>query len=197
MHSDVIYLVLDGLLILAIFALMMQIIISKVERLKIKKDGIKKTIINSAFLRHKSILVANSAFNDDCYQAVYLIQYEDYDSELVQRTPIHDITLNYPVHRINSCHYAIVDTTEIHLRTGVNYVIEDNYTKAILVVSPDQEYFFMNVLHPQKLSDEDEDLGFIHRNKATGLPQLTRDDLKYYRVLGKIEALICNTGGLI
>lgn len=187
--SYIVFTVLECLLVLAVLVIIVQIILSKVEYLKIKKYGIKKNIINSAFLRYKSIFIANRDFTDDCYQVVYLIQYEDYDSELVTRIP-EDVTINYPVQRINLCSYAIVDTTQTNLQVGLNYLIEDNYTKAILVISPDQEYFYMNVIHPKKDFEDDEELGFIHKNKLTGVPQITRDDLKYYRVLGVIKALI-------
>lgn len=181
---------LEIIVIGVIFFIFVKLIINKIEYLQIKKHGIQKQIINSAYLQHKHMTIKNNNYQDERYQAVYLIQYEDYDTEVAIRTPIEGITLNYPVSMINNCLYVLVDTIETNLQTGLNYVIEDNYTKAILIISPDQEYFYLNVIHPRKVFDDENELGFIHKNKVTGIPQITREDLKYYRVLGLLKALI-------
>lgn len=188
--SNIFFNTLEIIVVGVIFFIFVQLIINKIEYLQIKKHGIQKQIINSAYLQHKYMTIKNNNYQDERYQAVYLIQYEDYDTEVAIRTPIEGITLNYPVSMINNCLYVLVDTIETNLQTGLNYVIEDNYTKAILIISPDQEYFYLNVIHPRKVFDDENELGFIHKNKVTGIPQITREDLKYYRVLGLLKALI-------
>lgn len=188
--SNIFFNTLEIIVVGVIFFIFVKLIINKIEYLQIKKHGIQKQIINSAYLQHKYMTIKNNNYQDERYQAVYLIQYEDYDTEVAIRTPIEGITLNYPVSMINNCLYVLVDTIETNLQTGLNYVIEDNYTKAILIISPDQEYFYLNVIHPRKVFDDENELGFIHKNKVTGIPQITREDLKYYRVLGLLKALI-------
>lgn len=188
--SNIFFNALEIIVVGVIFFIFVKLIINKIEYLQIKKHGIQKQIINSAYLQHKHMTIKNNNYQDERYQAVYLIQYEDYDTEVAIRTPIEGITLNYPVSMINNCLYVLVDTIETNLQTGLNYVIEDNYTKAILIISPDQEYFYLNVIHPRKVFDDENELGFIHKNKVTGIPQITREDLKYYRVLGLLKALI-------
>lgn len=188
--SNIFFNALEIIVVGVIFFIFVKLIINKIEYLQIKKHGIQKQIINSAYLQHKYMTIKNNNYQDERYQAVYLIQYEDYDTEVAIRTPIEGITLNYPVSMINNCLYVLVDTIETNLQTGLNYVIEDNYTKAILIISPDQEYFYLNVIHPRKVFDDENELGFIHKNKVTGIPQITREDLKYYRVLGLLKALI-------
>lgn len=188
--SNIFFNTLEIIVVGVIFFIFVQLIINKIEYLQIKKHGIQKQIINSAYLQHKYMTIKNNNYQDERYQAVYLIQYEDYDTEVAIRTPIEGITLNYPVSMINNCLYVLVDTIETNLQTGLNYVIEDNYTKAILIISPDQEYFYLNVIHPRKVFDDENELGFIHKNKVTGIPQITREDLKYYRILGLLKALI-------
>lgn len=188
--SNIFFNTLEIIVVGVIFFIFVKLIINKIEYLQIKKHGIQKQIINSAYLQHKYMTITNNNYQDERYQAVYLIQYEDYDTEVAIRTPIEGITLNYPVSMINNCLYVLVDTIETNLQTGLNYVIEDNYTKAIVIISPDQEYFYLNVIHPRKVFDDENELGFIHKNKVTGIPQITREDLKYYRVLGLLKALI-------
>lgn len=187
--SNIFFNGLEIIVVGMILFILEKLIVSKIKYLQIIKKGIKKQIINSAYLQHKSITIENNIYRYERYQAVYLIQYEDYDTEMATRTPTKGITLNYPVSMINNCLYVLVDTLETNLLPGLNYVIEDNYTKAILIISPDQEYFYLNVVHPKKIFESDEELGFIHKNKITGIPQITREDLKYYKVLGHLAAL--------
>lgn len=87
----------------------------------------------------------------------------------------------------------MVDSSNVALEVNSFYVIEDNYTKAILIIEPDNEYFFLNVVHP-KISDSSKLFyrfdNLIHKNKTTGEPQITREDLKYYKILGEYVAPI-------
>lgn len=187
--SNMIYNIFAGILSIIAIIILFRILIDRIKIYRINKTGIKKQIINSAYLKHKVMYIERGKYNDECYQPVYLIQYEDYDIETALHREYKGLSINYSVNSINNCLYVLVNTDNTELQPDLNYVIEDNYTKAILVVSPDSEFFYLNVIHP-KLSTDDEEVGFIHKNKATGLPQITRDDLKYYKLLGQLEALI-------
>ena len=98
--SNIFFNTLEIIVVGVIFFIFVQLIINKIEYLQIKKHGIQKQIINSAYLQHKYMTIKNNNYQDGRYQAVYLIQYEDYDTEVAIRTPIEGITLNYPVSMI-------------------------------------------------------------------------------------------------
>lgn len=192
--KDIIYDVLIvGFDVLTIGAIV-KLIIQQPKSRKIRKSGYELPIANTAQLKHKSIKINDEQYRDEKYKAVYLIQYRDYDTDVASRSnSIDGVNIIYPVFPLNSCRYVMVDSSSVTLETNRFYVIEDNYTKAILIIEPDNEYFFLNVVHP-KISDSSKLFyrfdNLIHKNKVTGAPQITREDLKYYKILGEYVAPI-------
>lgn len=187
--KDIIFNVLMVAFTMLTIGAITKLIIQQLKSRNILKSGYELPIANTAQLKHKTIRLHVDQYRDEKYRAVYLIQYRDYDIEVASRSSsIDGINIIYPVFTLNSCDYIMVDSSSTALETSRFYAIEDNYTKAILIISPDQEYYYLNIVHP-KISDSIES-SWTHKNKATGEPQITRDDLKYYRILGEYVAPI-------
>lgn len=183
--EDVIYNVLIVAFMLLTLYSIAKLIIQQLKSRKIRKCGYELPIANTAQLKHKTIKIDDEQYQDKKYKAIYLIQYRDYDIEVASRSSsIDDVNIIYPTCDLNSCEYVIVDSSNVTLEVNRFYVIEDNYTKAILIISPDNKYFFLNLVHPSVSEDDN----LIHKNKETGMPQITREDLAYYRILGEYVA---------
>lgn len=185
--KDIIYDVLIVAFTVLTIVVIARLIVQQLKSRKICKYGYELPVANTAQLKHKTIQINDKQYQDEKYRAVYLIQYHDYDIEVASRSnSIDGVNIIYPICDLNSCGYVMVDSSNATLEVNRFYVIEDNYSKAILIISPDNEYFFLNLVHPS-ISEDD---NLIHKNKKTGTPQITREDLAYYKILGEYVAPI-------
>ena len=190
-YKELMFNIMEIGVVVGIIVSVIRYILDKIKVYNLQKHGITKQIANSAYLNHKTIIIDDKTYQDEKYQAVYLIQYDDYDIEIAMKSPNESmLTVNYPIQPINDCSYILVDISSTDLQINHKYAIEDNYTKAILIVEPSTEYFYLNLIHP-KITKDDEQTSF-YINKTTGLAQITRDDLKYYKILGEFSVLIKN-----
>ncbi len=164
---------------------MVTIVISIILKI-IKKYTVKQylpiDIINSALLPHK-FLYAEPKFIEDKYKAVYLIYFENYDLETIKYQALNTQNREYDYYMINLARYVIVDTTINEIDKEYLIAIEDNYTKAVLLIQKSVEYFYFNIIYPDSGRLK---YSFKSRHNNQEHFRISRDELKHYRILGKV-----------
>ena len=140
-------------------------------------------IINNADLPIKR-LVVNPNLAAPNYRAVYLITSNYYDLETIKYQALNGDFREYPNYEISGSQYVVVDINQ-KFSDGDLFVIEDNYTKAIFVISKSDEYFYFDIKYP-KLSH----YRFRSRHNVNGKARISRDEMNYFTILGKFIGII-------
>jgi hypothetical protein len=168
-----------GFLLLAVIAIVINFTL-KILKKRAVKQYIPIDIINSALLPHK-FLYAEPKYTEDKYKAVYLIYFDSYDLETIEHQTLNTQNREYNSYTVNSASYVIIDTTINEITNEYLIVIEDNYTKAIFLIQQSAEYFYFNIKYPEVHKHR-----FHSRHNNIEQVRISRDELKHYRILGKV-----------
>ena len=160
----------------------------KITRRRFIQKLVLKNIANSANLPNMSMLV-DPKYASEQYQALYLIQYKDYDLETIEHQSYGLKNRVYEAQSIKGNQYAIVDINDTELAQGKSLAIEENYTKAIFIIEPSAEYFYLDVLFPS--TEHTTRITSRHITDSNNR-RISRDELKHCRVIGSVVALVKN-----
>lgn len=172
-----------GFLIVGIIVFLINLI-RKILLKKKSKFYIPMEVVNSAILPHK-VIYAEPKFTDDKYKLVYLITFDNsYDIETIKYQALNTENREYDAYDVNGAEYLVIDTSITDISPDYLIALEDNYTKAILLIKQAAEYFYLNVEYPKKSAMN---IRFKSIHNVGDDIRISRDELKYYKVLGKVS----------
>lgn len=145
-------------------------------------------IVNNIELPYKTITVDSRNTNiNSQMKAIYLVKLPN----LIPITEHHIFDTEnriYENYKVNNSEYVIIDPGTIELNDNNIIVLENNYTKSILIVKQSIEYFYLDVIEPSinKANIGFSEFGKAHMNKDKKQLRITRDELNDYKPLGKL-----------
>lgn len=158
-------------------------IINKIILKKQSKSYVPMEVINSAILPHK-VIYAEPKFTDDKYKLVYLITFDNrYDLKTIEYQSLNTENREYDSYDVGGAEYLVIDTSRTEISPDYLIALEDNYTKAILLIKQAAEYFYLSIDYPKKSAMG---IRFNSMHNVGDDIRISRDELKYYRILGKV-----------